>query len=698
MAKIVEIADRYPENLILRSTEIICSLLKNWADNFNDNALANMYAELLVRAFFNPQSEIIADCLSKKLPEESINMYKNWRKYASPFQKPSQISLVPQNEIDPSKREFLKNLQDETLRRFDNLLGCCLGIVPLIKEEANEGCALFFRLEDADNSLEDVGDSCAIDLDDKPLPEWSNAVSNLISELNLPQFRVRFLFHSCAEKGLKCTDSSLQLPILMAYWRRNEEIPNYNPFRVVATGIIQENRLVSVRLEEKFNGLKDNFGKLVFFYPDSDNTDNREMVPIPVGTPVDDVLSIVNKQLVIRREEIGLTKLGMKYYDNRIQEIFKNIKKHSDSSLDFIIDNLQLFLDELDEDQYPEKYFQTLLALSFAYCHISNHKKTHECISEAKNIVKCFKNLSGELRYQFILLSIEEMVLSLDEEDFKRLQKLDDEIGEQLKELDENSVETYDLKMRYNGTLGQAYMYGAVCQIEGFNKENAYEYIRDAIKYATKFRDNTGKDNVDEVIRDMNYRHLWYVLFDPDSENEQKFYNATVREISNEQSPGKPKDNNINYLFRNRCFVEYRRILLSSGNENAAYATESIPVQDNIEPWVKGLIYKYQAAGLAYLNKKAEAKEMFDESFNIMTECKDLYLSVTVAAEAYRSFSVLGDVQTAREYRAKALDLFSSNDNFQKFITAQRWKRFLDRTWDDFQESGEDFPGLHFYY
>ncbi len=700
MASPDNIANHYPENQIFWSSKKLINMLED--ELFEEDSHASMLAELLVRWYFNPQSEVVSDYLSQKLPKESIDKYINWRLYASPFQKPSQLFLFPQNdEIDSPNRDFLKKVQIKALRRFENLLGSCDGIIPIISQEPDGnkcGCAIPFRLEPTNDS-----DSCVIDLDDKSIPEWSNSVSELISELELPQFRVRLLFHSSVERYLKYTGGSLQFPVLMAYWRLNEEIPNYNPFKVVATGIIQGKRLDSVRLEEKLNGLKDIFGTLVFLCPDSDNTDNREMVPIPVGTSVDDVLSIVNKQLVIRKNEIGLTCLGIKYYDNRIQELFKNIKKHSDSSLDFIIDNLQLFLDELDEDQYPEKYFQTLLALTFAYCHIGNYSETHKCISKAKEIVKRFKSLTGDLRYQCILLSIEEMVLSLHEENFERLLSLASEIKNQLEELDENNVDTYDLKMRYYGTLGQAYMFGVVCQIEGFNndkdKDNAYEFIREAIKYATKFQDNSEEDNIDEVIRDMNYRHLWYALFDPDSQNEQKYYNVTVREISNKQLPGKTKDTNLNYLFRNRCFAAYRRILLSSDNENAAYSTETIPVQDNIESRLKGLIYKYQAAGLASLNKKADAKEMFDKSFNILTECNDVYLAMTVAAEAYRSFSVLGDAQTtAEQYRKKTLRLFEDNNDFEFFQTANSWKEFLKTPWDEFQASGKDFPGLHYYY
>ena len=580
-------------------------------------------------------------------------------------------------------------------------MGNCDGIVPVIREDTDGnkyGCAIPFRLEPANDS-----DSCVIDLDDAPLPEWSKAVS----ELNLPKIRVRLLFHSSVENDLQYTGFSLQFPVLMAYWRWKDHLPKYNPFAVVATGKIQDNRLVSVRLEEKFDGLKERFDKLVFFYPDSDNTGNRELVPIPLGTSVDDVLSICNNQLVSRRTESGLSSFGIGFIKDRLSAFSHSVKKDSENSWDYIINSLHQFLDELDQDQCPEQYLNALLTLSFAYCHSANtalaHKYNREALAYANSVEDC----CDDLHYQCLLLSIEEMVLFQDEDNFEQIKGLASEIKDQLDKLDENDKKTFDLKMRYYGTLGQAHMYGAICQMDGFDKIFARDVcFRKAIYYAQQFydkakEDNPTEDNIDDIIRDKNYRHLWYALFEPGSQKEQKFYDALVQETNEKQSPGSSKDSNRNFQFRQHCLSSYRQIIMMCDNPNTACADEPIPAPNNIQFWLKALIFKYQAAVLAFLHRNAEAQKKFDESFALLENIKDpliQYIAMTVAAEAYQSFSILGEEQTAVQYREKALRLFEDNNDFQDYKTSKSWKRYLNTPWKDFDEPRKHFPGRHYYY
>ena len=693
MVRPVAIAESYPENMFLWSSEKLISMLDD-ERRFSKNALGNAIAELLVRWYFNRQSKAVEDYLSQKLPEESFKQFRTWYSTASPLQKPSQLFLVPQNGIDPSERDFLQRLQIKAQHRFETLLGNCDGIVPVIREADGKkcGCAIPFRLESANDS-----NSCVIDLDDVPLSEWSEAVS----ELNLPQIRVRLLFHSSVEKDLQYTGYSLQLPVLMAYWRRNEQLPKYNPFAVVATGKFQDNRLVSVRLEEKFDGLKERFDKLVFFYPDSDNTDNREMVPIPLGTSVNDVLSICNEQFVSRKYDLGLFTSGINFIVRRLETISYSVKKDSESSWDYIISSLQQFLDELDEDQYPEHYLNALLTLSFAYCHSANTAKAHDYNRKAIEFANRVKSRCDNIQYQLILLSIEEMVLLQDEENFEQIPKLASEIKDQLDKLDENDKKTFDLKMRYYGTLGQAHMCGAICHMEGFDKAIALDCISEAINYARKYQDNTEEDNIDEVIRDMNYRHLWYAMFKPGSEEEQKYYNLAVKETIDNQLPGNSKDNNLNFQFRQHCLSSYRQLIMLCDNPNTACADEPIPAPNNIQFWLKALIYKYQAAVLAYLHRNAEAKEKFDESFVLMEKVKYplfQYIAMTIAAEAYQSFSILGDEQTAEQYRLKAMELFKANNDFEEFKTSASWKQYLITPWKEFDDPRKHFPGRQYYY
>lgn len=697
MAVLGYIAEHVPENLILWSSKKLCSKLDNDYHRNTENANASILAELLVRGFFNLSSQEISSCISKYLPSESFEQYNSWRANASPIQKPSQLFLVPQNG-DPLQITFLQNVQIKAQHRFETLLGRCDGIVPVVLTESDgqkRGCAIPFCLERTDDSK-----SCVIDVKGTPIPEWSKAVT----DLNLPGVCVRLLFDSTVDKDKNkdmYSGASLQLPVLMSYWRQNEQLPGYNPFAVVATGKIQDNRLVPVCLEQKYEGLSDYFGKLVFFYPDDNKTDNDYLFPIPVGTPVDKIKTICLEQIVSRNNDVccGLTNFGIKYTVNQLKTISQSIKKDSEKTWDFTIKLLHLFLQELDRDEYPEHYLNALLTLSFAYCHNANTAQAHEYNRKAVDFARDVQN-HCDLQYQLLLLSIEEMVLLQDEENFEQIPSLASEIASQLDQLDPECAQTCDLKMRYHGTLGQAHMCGAICKMEGFKKEEALDNIKKAIFFAGRYQEKTPEDNIDEVIRDKNYRHLWYALFKPDTEEELSLHEILVRETNEKQTPGKQKDNNLNFQFRQRCLAAYRRILQSNSNSDDSLADAPIPAPNSVVFWLKALIYKYQAAILAFQKRNEDAKERFEKSYDILKDCKDPLLqliAMTIAAEAYRSFSELGD-KAADEYHRKAQELFSANNDFQMFQTALPWKEFLDMSWNDFKASGKDFPGLNFYY
>ena len=127
------IAKQYPENQIFWSSKKLVNMLED--ELIEEDSHASMFAELLVRWYFNPRATDVADYISKKLPEESIYQFETWSSNASPLQKPSLLFLVPQNCKDPSTREFLQKVQINAQHRFENLFGSCDGIVPIIKNE-----------------------------------------------------------------------------------------------------------------------------------------------------------------------------------------------------------------------------------------------------------------------------------------------------------------------------------------------------------------------------------------------------------------------------------------------------------------------------------------------------------------------------------------------------------------------------------
>ena len=283
-------------------------------------------------------------------------------------------------------------------------------------------------------------------------------------------------------------------------------------------------------------------------------------------------------------------------------------------------------------------------------------------------------------------------------DDLSSVPELAKEIYSQISQVDIDQTAQDDLLMRYHGTMAQVHIYGTLAGINGFCEEKALENAESAIVYARKTGDLV------EIIRDLNYRHLYYAFFKPGSEDERceyMFARNFLQENSN-QFVDKDYNGNLQYQFRQRCLAAYFQILSGNQCNDANIINERFPSIKEPITWLKALSFKYLGAVNAFNHNNEKAKKLFDEAIKILVNVTSplfKFICMTIAAEAYRSFSELGDAQTAEQYRQIANNLFSENGNFITFrISSPRWFKFLNTPWDEFVASGEDFPGLHYYY
>lgn len=704
-----DIAIYAPENLMFFSVD---ELIENYDDITSDAKIA-ILSELLVRYSFNPSNTELSQALLKFLPEESLTQFKTWLQCHNPSYKPKPpINLIPDNTlISDEERERLTNLENCIFKRLEKLYGICAGLLPVVANDVGASIAIPFALEYANEKIDPL--ERVVDLDNVSFPEWSRAVSAIVKNDDTPDFklflpdfiRVRLLFHSNIINTQEFTGSSLQFPILLAYWRwRNDKLlPIYSPFSIIATGGIDEGRLRPVEALQKFNSLKEQYDLQTFFCPSSSgislNSDPLLTI-INANTSIKDIISICQDKIETLAKDRSSRNiiLNVDYIFQRINAITISTKNDLESRWDQLIDTLLYIENKLRSLQNTEEemYLDCIIALSFAYCHSGRTSEAIKYNEKGREFAKKH-NLTNKL-YELL---IHQLVLFQDIDDLSSVPKLANEIYSQISQAD-NDPERPDnrasLLMQYHGTMAQIHIYGTLAEIEGFSENEAIENAEKAIEYARE------RNNIVDIVRDMNYLHLCYAVFAPGSEKERsKFEDA--RDYLQENSnliDDKEYNVNLQFQFRQRCLAAYFQILKDNQCNDDQIVNEDYPPVKGPFNFLKALSFKYLGAINAFYGNSEKAKKLFDEAIKLLVnETSPLFkfICMTIAAEAYRSFSVLGDVQTAQQYRDKALELYNNNGNFITFrISSPRWSEFLNTPWDEFQASGKDFPGLHYYY
>ena len=698
---VADIAKSAPENLMFFSN---AELLEDY--EYQPSYIKNaILSELLVRFSFNTSNSELSQELLKFIPENSLTQFKTWLQHHNPSYKPKPpINLIPDGAIvSNEEQEWFNNLENCIFTRLEKLYGECDGILPVVVKDV--GIAIPFTLEYADGEIDPL--ERVVDLDNTSFPEWSRAVSDLVKSKDAPDsrmflhnyVRIRLLFHSNIIDIRLFNGNSLQFPVLLAFWRKENLLPTYSPFSIIATGEINDKRIRRVEALQKFNSLKKQFNLLTFFCPSSSGikiNDDPLLTIIDANTSIEDIISICQNRIenLVKDRSSRNIILNSDYIKNRIDAITIYTKKDLESRWDQLISAL-LFIEKrfrrlsnMDE----ETYLNCLASLSFAYCHCG---KTAEAIQYNRKGRKYAKkcNLINTLNG----LLIHQLVLFQDMDDLSSVSELSKEIYSQISQVDIDQKTQDDLLMRYHGTMAQVHIYGTLADIDGFCEKEALKNVDLAIDYAQK------SGRIVDIIRDFNYRHLYYAFFKPGSEDERGEY-MFARNYLQENSDlfeDKEYNGNLQFQFRQRCLAAYFQILRENQCNDANIIKERYPSINNPIYWLKALSFKYLGAVNAFCNNGEEAQKYYDEAVELLEKDPSplfKYICMTIASDAYRSFSVLGDAQTAERYRQKALEMFSANGDFISFRSSTQWLNFLNASWEEFHASGEDFPGLHYYY
>ena len=236
-----------------------------------------------------------------------------------------------------------------------------------------------------------------------------------------------------------------------------------------------------------------------------------------------------------------------------------------------------------------------------------------------------------------------------------------------------------DLLMRFYGTMGQAHCYGFLSSIPGFKKDTAKYCFQQALRHVHNL------DSEQDIAQDLNYNHLWYVLFDTDSKAANIAYEKANDHIErNLQSYPKNQKQNRYFLQRLKMQAFYRRLLAGNTIPKTDYRSEELP--EDADQWLKALVGKYLGAIAAEAGDRDIAARCFQDAISVLKEnCGDniiAFIHMTVLVEAYHSLQ-------EEAYREAALKTFSRlNDKYFRVL----------RPWQQYLLCNSKYPALNYWY
>lgn len=556
------------------------------------------------------------------------------------------------------------------------------GIIPVFNAECASFIPFVFTSE-----KKGASDVVVRDWRGKTLEKWTGYLREL-AELDGFGCDVQVAFEET--DFVSATGDSLMLPLLMAWWRRQGELPLYNRVRFMATGSFHGGMLGSVEVEPKLlavNAIRD--GRLV--YPG----DGRKRDMLYVGDRQGDVLEDLRR---LAEEDY---EVQPDYSAKRLADL--EARAHGRNSRDWegLINRLEHLQDSLDRDLDAEAYLDGLMLLSAANCHAGNTEASRRLNATATEIAAtrdCWQSRSHRLR-------IEQLVILQDEEDFDKIFSLEGELLSDLQAFDcqeDHSARATDLLMRYHGTKGQFVACAALAGVADCTAKMSYNHFKKAFDYACELNERSvaaGRREqvtaLDNCTRDANYLLLWAAFFDHSAVTDaaRKAFDYARRLTS----CGAEEEGHVNSLFRNRfgALAQYRAVLEGAAKPEVPELPANFA--EVRSGWLRATCSKYLGAVAAAEGRWETAVSLFKTATEALSENTGGLFAVirmTALAEAYRSLRRCTETRgQADTYRLVALKLFAEHSDDAQLSAKLAW-----RDWLVSEGCDKDFPGLRYWY
>ena len=654
LAQIEQAARTASENLIFFSGDSLIAVVCDAPERYSEDCRLECLAELIVRWYLKPSSEI-ETCLDSAFPAKEWHYLKK-HKEQEIFAVPTAAGLP--KKLWSSVDTFLARCEVATRKRLTDLLETD-GFIPVYS--GDDAFFLPFRLVENDR-LPLIGDSAGIRIE-----EWMEPYLALFGEN--PKYRC---IVRCRQNPHlpPFTGRSLMLPLYLACQRKSGKLPKYNRLRLLSTGAVEMGHLKAVETKEKQQALNQCFSNAFLFFPESSriHSEERNSVPLNIASDLDEISKEICRQI----EAKGLVVPPFKEAKSRLEHLDYETRHTNQNRWEIMLARLQTNMDaiQFSQDRSPESYLLCLMLKSAIYCHMGDTEKALTFNQKAKETAKSL-NLEKQLRR----LEIEELVDLQDVEDFDSIRQLAGMLKDELERLDDD-----DLLMRYYGTMGQAHCYGFLSGISGFDRDTAKNCFLQALRHAQKL------ESEQDIAQDLNYNYLWYVLFDPASAEAALAYAKAYDHIErNLQSYPQSQKKNRYFLQRFKMQALYRQLLASGKIDPVDYQAEDL--REEALFWLQALVKKYLAAIAAANGEKEIAEQYFMKASELLEQGVEdniiAFIRMTILSEAYRSLR-------SENWREAALS--SLGHLSDKYLTAlSPWQDYL-------LNKTASYPGLNYWY
>ena len=572
---------------------------------------------------------------------------------------------------------------DALCARFARLLAAD-GVIPVFNPADGEAWLLPFSFAD---EVAPGNDPVVSDLTGNRIAVWSTAMGDLPEPVGR---NIRVGIALTPSLQALPSGSSLLLPVLAAWWRKESRIPRYDPFRLVFTGSFRAGTLACVETDEKerkMAAIKDG----MLFRPSAAGRP-RTKTSLPEGSSVDAVFNAVRE---LAEEE---TDSSLAYAQKRIRDFETDVRQNRFAGWPSVLRRLERIGAGLNKAQTPKAWLDGVLLRAAANCHAGNTSEAARLNAEA--VAFC----DGKPRFETELLRalVEQLVVLQDCEDFDRLFALAPGLGGRIDDYvrrNPDSETATDLRMRFHGTMGQFHAYACLAGVrtDEASPVTAKNHFDEALAAAQTLCEAATEDELAvraaDVAQDSNYQVLWRALFDPTG-LPGAFSDAAACTCNGSLSPGAARKND---LFAHRftalglylCILKGEPVPVVPGTD----FRDALSAPDE-GGWIAGTTAKYLGAVAAARGDEAESARLFGiATAAIDADAKEIIgvIRMTIHAEAFRSlrrFPVLA--ARAEECRREALRFLRSGDPAAE--TKSSWRAWLDNP------DAVPFPGLSYWY
>ena len=661
-------------------------------------------AELLVRFFFRRNLDAsVRDVLEPRL---GAGLLSDFVRVADRLeQKPRDCS--PDRALGILLRGAASDVLRYAIRKRLQPVLEADGFIPVILPEPWGGGARFlpfsFRPGQPFSIVDETGAA---------IPGWTEPMRRLASVARKMDRSVRVSIRLSAVPPCRAGETalggeSLLLPVLMAWWRKTNELPPYNVFRFFATGSIDDSgRLRPVDWRPKFEAVRNRVPGGELLVP-VDARAEPGLLPIRPGQPAVEALDAEIRPLAEERFAADW-QYAVRRMGGRGLAVEIGIRRYGQWNT--AITRLENLLPRLSEEDEPEKRTALLMLLGEACCHAGYTEEALRFNRQARALASRLDGFAA----QIIRLDVEQIVSLNDLEDFGRIPELAGDLAARLEapgpSVDGSVLD--DLRMRFHGTMGQANAYGSLAGFPDFSEKASLEHFRNAVSLAKRCRDRAVAASPDpendpavvertaEVCHDVNYVHLWHALFRP--AETRNAWDEAVNWRQRLPDGGGEAAKNRSHLLRQQGLAEYRRLLANPGEaprlDGPADEDDlrSLVEDDEAEFWLRATTEKYLGSILAAQARRTEALDLFRNADGRMRDIKrhdpDPVLDtihLSILAEAFRSLRNAPEQpcrSAADSFRAEALLLCSGLDR------SAPW-----RAWFESPDTAP-FPGLSYWY